>query len=303
MPSPGIKSGSRGTQFNIGSFEAFKRLELIAHSVVEGIVTGQHQSPLKGFAVEFEEHRTYTPGDDIKHLDWNVLAKTHRYYVRQYEQETSLRAYLVLDASGSMAYKSGTFSKLDYGRFVAGVLAYMLVGQEDSVGLVTCTSDIREFLPPRSTKTHLRNIMNTLKAAKAESDTGLGNVLHSLANRIRRRGLVMVISDLFDDPDDVAKALSHFAHKKHEVIVFQILDRQEATFSFSDMTRFESLEGDDFELTDPLRLRREYLRQFEEHQNRIRKTCHQLRIDFVQFFTDEPAERSLARYLAGRLKR
>jgi len=292
-----------GTQFNVGSFEAFKRLELIAHSVVEGLVTGQHQSPLKGFAVEFEEHRTYTPGDDIKHLDWKVLAKTHRYYVRQYEQETSLRAYLVLDTSGSMGYKSGAFTKLDYGRFVAGVLAYMLVGQEDAVGLVTCTATIEEFLPPRCTKTHLKNIMNTLKAARTGSDTGLGNVLHALANRIKRRGLVIVISDLFDDAGDIAKALSHFAHKKHEVIVCQVLDRQEAAFSFTEMTRFESLEGDEFELTDPLRLRKEYLRQFDEHQNRIRKTCHQLRIDFVQFFTDEPVEHSLARYLAGRLKR
>jgi uncharacterized protein (DUF58 family) len=285
------------------SLAGFRSLALLAQSVVEGFITGLHKSPFKGFAVEFEEHRQYVPGDDLKHLDWKILAKADRYYVKQYETDTSLRAYLVLDASGSMGYRSGRFSKYDCGRFVVAALAYMLLGQEDSVGLVSCTSRIRTFLPPRATPTHMKNILQILDQTAAEEDTGLGAVLHALANRIKRRGLIVIISDFFDRAEDIIRALNHFAHKKHEVIVYQVVDRNEATFPFSDMTRFESMEGEEVVLADPLRLRREYLRQFEEHQNRLREACHRLRIDFVQFFTDEPLERSLARYLAGRMKK
>jgi len=301
MPVLGGRSGTR--RLDTARIAAFKRLELLAHSVVEGFVTGLHKSPIKGFAIEFEEHRQYVPGDDLKHLDWKLLGKLNRYYVKQYEEDTSLRAYLVLDCSGSMGYRSGEHTKLDCGRFVAGVLAYMLVGQQDAVGLVTCTSKIQTYLPPRSTPTQMKHILDTLEATETGEDTGLGEVLHALANRIKRRGLIVIVSDFFDDPDDIISALNHFAHKKHEVIVYQVLDRKEVAFPFNDMTRFESLEGEDFVLTDPLRLKREYVHQFEEHQQRIRESCHRLRIDFVQLFTDEPVERSLARYLAGRMKR
>jgi uncharacterized protein (DUF58 family) len=269
MPLPGLSGQQSSGRMDLKNLARFRSLSLLAQSVVEGFITGLHKSPFKGFAVEFEEHRQYVPGDDLKHLDWKILAKSDRYYVKQYETDTSLRAYLVLDASGSMGYGSGRFSKYDCGRFVVAALAYMLLGQEDSVGLVSCTSRIRDFLPPRATATHMKNI----------------------------------ISDFFDSAEDVIRALNHFAHKKHEVIVYQVVDRNEATFPFSDMTRFESMEGEEVVLTDPLRLRREYLRQFEEHQNRLREACYRLRIDFVQFFTDEPLERSLAQYLAGRMKR
>ena len=281
----------------------FNRFELIAHSVVEGFLTGMHKSPYKGFAVEFAEHRQYVPGDDLKHLDWKALAKQDRYYIKQYEEDTSLRAYLVLDSSGSMAYRSGTFSKFDYGRFVCAVLSYLLMQQKDGVGLLCFDSQIKLHLPVRSTRQHLKHILDSLADTAPGSDTGLGNVLHRLAKMIRRRALVVIVSDFFDDSRDITLALNHFAHKKHEVVVFQILDRREAEFPFKDLTRFESLEGDQIVMTDPIRLRREYLRQFNEHQNRIRKTCHQLRVDFVQMFTDEPFERAMAKYLAGRLRR
>lgn len=300
MPLSGFR---KSRKLNSRDFAAFRRLELIARSVVEGFVTGQHKSPFKGFAIEFQEHREYAPGDDLKHLDWKVLAKSDRYYIKQYEEDTALRAYLVLDVSGSMGYKSGARSKLECGRLIAAVLAYMLTGQEDAVGLITCSSSIQTFLPPKSTKKHLKSIFDTLTNAQSKDDTGLGNVLHSLANRIKRRGLIVIISDFFDDANDIVRALNHFAHKKHEVIMFQVLDRKEATFPFTDMTRFESLEGDEFELTDPLRLKREYISQFESHLNSIREACHKLRIDFIQIFSDEQIERSLAKYLASRLKR
>ena len=293
----------KSRKLNSRDFAAFRRLELIARAVVEGFVSGQHKSPFKGFAIEFQEHRDYAPGDDLKHLDWKVLAKSDRYYIKQYEEDTALRAYLVLDISGSMNYAGSGRSKLECGRLVAAILAYMLTGQEDSVGLVTCSSSIQTFLSPRSTKTHLKQIFDTLSQAESQDDTGLGNVLHALANRIKRRGLIVIISDFFDEPDDIVRALNHFSHKRHEVLVFQVLDRKESTFPFRDMTQFESLEGEDVELTDPIRLKREYLRQFKAHQTRIREACHRLRIDFIQLFSDEPIERALAEYLASRLKR
>jgi uncharacterized protein (DUF58 family) len=300
MPLSGLR---KSRKLDSRDFAAFRRLELIARSVVEGFVSGQHKSPFKGFAIEFQEHRNYAPGDDLKHLDWKVLAKSDRYYIKQYEEDTSLRAYLVLDISGSMNYAGSGRSKLECGRLVAAILAYMLTGQEDAVGLVTCSSSIKTFLAPRSTKTHLKQIFDSLSQAESQEDTGLGDVLHALANRIKRRGLIVIISDFFDDPDDIVRALNHFSHKRHEILVFQVLDRKESTFPFTDMTQFESLEGEEIELTDPIRLKREYLGQFKAHQARIREACHRLRIDFLQMFSDEPIERALAKYLASRLKR
>ncbi len=285
------------------SLARFRHFEFIAHRVVEGFLTGQHKSPFKGFAVEFAEHRQYVPGDDIKHLDWKLLGKLNRYYVKQYEEDTSLRAYLVLDTSGSMAYKSGTLSKFDFGRFICGVLGYVLLQQQDAVGLITLDSRIRNHLPPRSTRHHYKVMLDTLMAEVPGSDTGLGGVLHTLANMLKRRALIVIISDFFDNVQDITLALNHFAHKKHEVVVCQVLDPSELEFPFRDLTRFESLEDDTHFLTDPVRLRREYLQQFDDHLNAIRKTCHQLRVDFTQFRTDEPFERSIAKYLAERLKR
>ena len=303
MPLPNLRS-RRSDKLGRNDIAAFRRIELLAHRVVEGFLTGQHKSPYKGFAIEFEEHRQYVPGDDLKHLDWKLLGKSGRMYIKQYEEDTSLRAFLLLDASGSMGYNSGgPYSKYEVGRFITAVLAYMLTGQKDAVGLITFTSKVEKYMPARSTSAHLKNIFDTLHETETGDDTGLGQVMHSLANRIRRRALVVVVSDLFDDPEDIILALNHFAHKKHEVVVFQVLDRKEADFPFRDMTRFESLEGEEFVLTEPLRLKREYQKQFQAHQHQLKQACHKLRIDFVPFFTDEPMERALARYLTARLKR
>jgi len=296
-------SRSRSRRFDPKRLAMFKRLELLAHKVVEGMTTGQHKSPFKGFAIEFLEHRQYVPGDDLKHLDWKLVAKMNRYYIKLYEEDTALSAYLVLDASGSMHYGSNGTTKFECAQFIVAALAYLLMNQEDSVGLVTCTSKIEAFLPPRSTKTHLKNIIDTLDAAPISKDTKLAGVLHALANRLKRRGMIVIVSDLFDDPQELIGALSHFSHKKHEVILFQVLDRKEATFPFKDMTRFECLESENIDLADPLRLRREYLKQFEQHETTIREACHRLRIDFVRFFTDEPVEQAVARYMAQRMRR
>jgi uncharacterized protein (DUF58 family) len=281
----------------------FKQLEILAQTVVEGFMNGQHKSPYKGFAIEFAEHREYVPGDDLKHLDWKLLGKQNRYYIKQYEEDTSLRCWLVLDSSGSMGYRSKRFSKFDYGRFICGLFGYLLLHQQDAVGLATFDSKVRTYLPPRSTSKHLKTMLDQLTATEPGEDTGLGPVLHSIAQRVKRRGLIVIISDFFDDPDDIILALNHFAYRKHEVIVFQVLDRREAEFSFTDMTRFESLEGGTHQLIDPIRVRRAYQARFQAHQHAIRQACHGLHIDFVQMFTDEPFDREIAKYLSRRLKR
>ncbi|MCJ8331696.1 MAG: DUF58 domain-containing protein [Lentisphaeria bacterium] len=282
---------------------AFKRLELIARGVVEGFITGMHDSPFKGFAVEFAEHREYVAGDDLKHLDWKLYAKLDRYYIKQYEEDTEVRAHIVLDTSGSMGYSSDVYTKLDYGRFIAAIFSYIFLQQNDSIGIVTCDSKMNNYLPPRSTPSHYQQIINTLDHVAPGNDTGLGNVLHSLANLIKRRALIIIISDFFDSPEDLARALSHFSHKRHEVIVCQVLDRKEIDFPFRDLTQFECLESTLKIMVDPLRIKEEYNKQFAEHQRQLRKTCHRLRIDFFQIFTDEPFERTLAAYLSKRVKR
>lgn len=284
--------------------QAFRNLELMAHSVVEGFMTGQHRSPFKGFAIEFAEHRPYVAGDDPRHLDWKALAKQGRYYVKQYEEDTSLRAYLVLDASGSMAYRASptAASKLDYARGVAAVLAYLLLRQRDAVGLVTCDEGIRTYLPPRSSLPHYKRLMDTLTVVGAAGRTGLADVLHTLAERIKRRALVLIISDCFDTPERLAPALSHFAHRRHEVAVLRVLDRRECEFDFTHPTQFEGLEDATLERVDPVQLRREYLRQFEAHRQSLRRACHERRMDFTEFITDQPIERALAHYLTRRLR-
>lgn len=302
MPRPNILGGKQD-KLSASDIATFRQIELVAKRVVEGFLTGQHKSPFKGFAIEFEEHRQYVQGDDLKHLDWKLVGKTERYYIKQYEEDTSLRCFILLDVSGSMGYTSTEHSKYDLGRFIAGVFAYMLVGQADAVGLCTFDSKVRTFLPARSTQAHLKNMLDTLNDTATEQDTGLGSVMHQLANRIKRRAMVVIISDFFDEPEDIVLALNHFAHKKHEIVVFHVLDRKEEDFPFRDMTRFESLEGEEIVLTEPMRLKKEYQKQFQAHKRQLREACHRIRADFVPMYTDEPIETALARYLTRRLKR
>lgn len=285
------------------NFSAFNKFEMIAHSVVEGFVSGFHKSPYKGFAIEFAEHREYVPGDDLKHLDWKIYARSNRHYIKQYEEDTALSAYLLLDRSGSMGYKSGEFSKLDFGKFISGVFSYILLQQSDSIGMMSFDAELNDYIPPGSTKPHFKRIIDCLDEMEPGADTGIGPVLQTLARKLKRRALIVIISDFYDDYKAIDLALNHFAHKKHEVVVFQVMDRREVDFSFSDLTRFECLESDNNLLVDPIRLKKEYLQQFTAHQEAIRRTCYQLHIDYVPMVTDEPFEKAMARYLAGRLRR
>src|SRR5215469_11668842 len=205
-------------------------MEFVARQVVEGFLTGRHRSPYHGFSVEYLDHRAYTPGDEIRSLDWKILARTNKYFIKLFQDETNLRAHILLDCSRSMAFKSGAVSKLEYGSYLAAALSYLMLHQNDAVGLVLFDSEVRQFLAPKARPTQFRRILELLDHDSAREDTDVGAVLHEVAERIRRRGLVIVISDLIDDVDKIAGGLQHFRHNNHEVIVFHVLDDAELTF-------------------------------------------------------------------------
>src|SRR5579871_2650847 len=240
------------------------RLELRARQAVEGILSGMHKSPHRGSSVEFAQHRDYVPGDEIRHIDWKVYARSDRYHIKQYEEETNLKATLVVDASTSMDYKGTTahLSKREYAAIVAAAIASLLLRQRDAVGLATFDAGVRQFIPPASTSAHMRLLLEMLDRKESQPKTGLGDTFHDLAERIRRRGLIMVFSDLFADPDEVMRGLQHFRHRKHEVILFHVLDRDELTFPFKESARFEGMEGEEPLVAEPNALRRQYLQTF-----------------------------------------
>jgi uncharacterized protein (DUF58 family) len=277
-----------------------QRLDLIARLVVEGFVTGMHKSPYHGFSVEFAEHREYAPGDDIKHLDWKVYGKTDRYYIKEYEEETNLAAYIVLDASESMKYKSGAASKLEYGQFIAAALAYLILNQRDSVGLATFDNEVRGFLPPSQHASHLKLLLHELSKVEPREKSGIGGIFHSLAERIRRKGLVIVISDLLDDVQDLLFGLRHLRHRKHEVILFHVMDKAELEFPFQSTMKLEGLEGLPEEVVDPIAIRKAYLGELEAFMEAIRRGCRTNRIDYVLMDTSQPLDVALSSYLATR---
>ena len=277
------------------------RLDLVARLVVEGFITGLHQSPYHGFSVEFSEYRQYMPGDALRDLDWKVYGKTDRLYVKQYEEETNLKAYLLLDTSGSMAYGSGTLNKFQYAAYTSAALAHLMMRQRDAVGLVAFDAGIQTYLPPRSVSSHLHTLLRTLQATTPEgADTDLSRTFHDLAERIKRRGLIIVLSDLMDDPDQLLTGLKHFRHRKHEVIVFHVLDPRERDLAFSRETRFVDLESGSQIATEPWHIAPEYRAHMNALINRFRRECRDALIDYVLLDTEEPFDTALFNYLAKR---
>ena len=277
------------------------RLDLVARLVVEGFITGLHQSPYHGFSVEFSEYRQYMPGDPIRDLDWKVYGKTDRLYVKQYEEETNLKAYLLLDASASMRYGSERLNKFQYAAYTAAALAHLMLRQRDAVGLVAFDASIRTYIPPRSVGSHLHTLLHALQAAGPEgTDTDLSNTFHDLAERIKRRGLIVVFSDLLDDPQAVLSGLKHFRHRKHEVIVFHILDPRERDLAFNRETRFVDLETGSRIATEPWHIAPDYRAHMEGLIDRFRKECRESLIDYILLDTTEPFDTALFNYLAKR---
>jgi uncharacterized protein (DUF58 family) len=283
---------------------AVSRMELVAKTVMDGYVQGMHKSPHIGFALDFAQHRQYAPGDDIKRIDWRVYAKADRFYIKQYEVTTNLRAHLVVDASGSMQYrgKGDAMSKFRYAQFVATCLAYLILHQQDSVGLVTFDTKVREFIPARSATPHLFTIAKALDATKAGGESGIAEILHDVAERLGHRQLVVLISDLFDDAGRLIEALHHLRHKRHEVIVLQIMAADELAFPFRKFSLFESLElASERVKLDPAAMRATYLENVARHLKTIKDACESMRIGYSLFKTDEPVDKTLAAYLARRM--
>lgn len=275
-------------------------LPLRARLVVEGLLAGFHNSPYKGFSVEFSEHREYAPGDEIRRIDWKAFGRFDKYFIKEYEEETNLRCYLLLDCSASMAYRSNGIRKFDYAAYLAASLAYLMQKQQDLVSLVLFGQEIRKQLPPKSNPGHYHALLQELEQTTPEGETAVGKILHQLVPNIKRRSLIILISDLLDDPETVMRGLNHFRHRKNEVLVFHILDPTEIDFPFRDLTRFEDLEGPVKIVADPRAIAAEYRRSVAEFIAQYRKQCHTSAIDYLLCNTATPLDKALLRYLAWR---
>jgi uncharacterized protein (DUF58 family) len=278
------------------------RIDLRARFVVEGFLTGLHRSPFHGFSVEFAEHRQYMPGDPLRHLDWKVLAKSERKYLKQYQEETNLRALLLVDTSASMSYGSRGVSKLDYARQLAAALAYLMIGQHDAVGLFAFASGKGELLPPRASSLQLRQILLTLERLAPGGTTDFAGSLHRVAEGSTRRGLAIVISDLIDDVGRIDSAIRHFRHRKHEVLVFHVLDPQETRFEFEREATYIDLETGERITTRSQDLREDYRARVREWSDRLRAACIARQADYVSVSTDTPYDRALLEYLEKRAR-
>ena len=286
------------------SLAKISRLELVAKQFMDGYVQGLHRSPHLGFALDFAQHRQYTPGDDIKRLDWRVFAKADRFYIKQYEVSTTLQAHIVLDASGSMAYRgqSDAMSKFRYAQFVGACLSYLVLRQQDSAGLVTFDNQIRQMLPPRTAPSHLLRLIRAIDETKAEKESALAPILHEVAERLKHRGLVIILSDCIDKAAEVVEALHHLRHKKHEVMLLQIMADDELTFPFRKWSLFESLERDDFRMKlDPALVRARYLENLSKHQQILKDGTSKLAIQHILLNTSHPFDEALVTYLAQRM--
>lgn len=305
-------------------------LELKAKLVVEGFMTGLHKSPYHGFSVEFAEHRQYMPGDDLRYLDWKIIARTDRYYIKQYEEETNLKSYILLDISKSMSFASsknkelnkpgakglfknlfgkkeaaspasgGALSKLEYGSYLAASLAYLMKIQNDAISLTTYDTQIRTYIPPRSTNTNLRYILKELNGISPMNETGTAKSLNEIAGKVKKRGLVIVISDFFDDQKQVMKALRHFRYNNNEVIIFQVLDPVELTFIEGNPITLVDLETKEEMYSQPFAIQKAYQDAMKEFIETYKTECRRNNIDYVLMSTETPFDKALLGYLNKR---
>jgi uncharacterized protein (DUF58 family) len=280
------------------------RLDLRARFIVEGFLAGLHASPFQGFSVEFSEHRKYVPGDDLKDLDWNIYAKTDRYYIKKFEAETNVTGYLAMDLSASMAYTyRQELTKFEYAICLAAALGYLMIHQQDPVGLVTFDTQIRAALPPRSKRTQLANILALLSNLKPAGQTDIAACLHQLAAMVRSKGLIMLFSDLLTEPEPVMKSLHHLRHRGHDIILFHILDEAEAHFPFDGLIEFKEVEGDGRLTLDARNMRGDYLKTLGEFKDFYRTECAKASIDYVPMDTSVNFDRALMEYLLQRQRR
>jgi uncharacterized protein (DUF58 family) len=280
------------------------RLDLRARQVVEGFISGMHRSPFFGHSVEFVQHRDYTPGDDIRHLDWKVWSKTDKFYIKQFEEETNLRTHMVVDVSNSMHYGKtgpGVFNKYNYACTIAACLGYMLLRQQDSVGLMTFDEDVRQVVPPRSQNTHIDAIIKALDVSRPREKTNIERIIKRVAENAPGRGLIVLISDLLVDREPLFRALEMLRHGRHDVLVFHVLDEEELTFPFAGITRFEGMEELAQVLCDPRSLRDGYLEALQEYLVEVRRGCARKGIDYQLVHTKEYLDAVLSKFLHHRM--
>lgn len=287
--------------FEPGKAALLGRLGLVARRAVEGFITGLHRSPHKGFSVEFAEHREYSPGDDLRYMDWVAWARSDRHYIKQFEQQTNLRAHLLLDVSASMNYRhSGGVTKHQYGCFLAACLAYLLARQQDMVGLTAFDKAIRARVAPGSTPAHLDRIFTALEKIEPGGQTAVADTFHTMAQTIAKRGLVIILSDLYDEPGAILKALQHFVYKRHQVVLFHLMDPAELDFPFTRITQFIDQETGQKLQVDPRYVRQAYVDEVKAFIERYRRECSDRNIEYLLTPTDTPYERMLLHFLARR---
>jgi uncharacterized protein (DUF58 family) len=277
------------------------RLDLRAQHVVEGFISGMHRSPFFGHSVEFVQHREYVSGDDLRHLDWKVWSKTDRFYIKQYEEETNLRSNLVVDVSESMHYGRGPLNKYEYGCTIAACIGYLLLRQQDSVGLTTFDSDVRQVVPARSQQTHIDAIVKGLHVSKPREKTDLERILRRVTEKISARGMIVIVSDLLADREPLFRGLEMLTHRKHDILLFHILDDDELTFPFAGTTKFEGMEELPHLLCDPRALRDGYIEALEEYLVEVRRGCLKRGIDYALVRTGDYLDAVLSKFLHHRL--
>ena len=275
-------------------------LELIAREVVEGLRAGSHRSPLKGFSTEFAHHRQYAPGDAIRDLDWRVYGRTERYYTKLYEAETNFDCHLLMDASSSMTYGSGKVSKLEYSKYLAAALSYLILNQRDSVGLSVFDSEMRAHLPPRSAMSIILQIEKILKEITPTPKTSIAKQLNDIALQIKRRSFVILISDLFSDVGDIMRGLQRLRYGGHNVIVFHTLDPHELKFPFKGTWQFDGLEGEEELITQPERIREDYLTNLNAYLEQLQSGCIGSGVDYTLVETSRPLDSLLSKFLETR---
>jgi len=286
-------------------FAELQGLELKARLIVEGYLAGSHRSPYRGFSVEFAEHREYVPGDDLRYVDWKVFGKSDRFYLKQYNEETNFSCMVLVDTSESMTYRSDDVpsSKLDYAQWTAAALAYLIIRQRDAVGVATFDETIRQFIRPGSTATQWREVCRVLETAPTTGKSAVGTALHELAERLIRRGIVIAISDFFDDFDTLARGLKHLHFRRHDVLLLQVVDPAEIEFPFDSPTLFRGLEAWRDLMTDPRGIRRQYQTEFQRHLAQLKGLARELGFDYALLRTDQPLGPSLAAVLSHRWRR
>lgn len=278
-------------------------LELRARLVVEGFMVGLHKSPYHGFSVEFTQHRPYMQGDSLKDVDWKVYGKTEKFFIKQYEEETNLRSHIILDTSRSMHFSSrANVSKLQYAASLVAALSYLMMKQQDAFGLTLYSDRIIQYFPPKTSKAHLQRVLKYLSTIEASSVTNTASCLNSIAEKIKRRGLVIIVSDLFDDINSVISALKHFSYNKNEIIVFQILDPIERNFAFGRDAIFKDMESEEEISTQPYQIQKAYKQAMEEFIVKIKKECLNSNIDYNLIETTTPFDKALMSYIQKRKK-